>query len=133
MFNFFSLGTSDSWDRPHEFRPERFLEEEKALADGFMNADLKPTPESYKYLPFGAGRRMCVGFGLGRLVMFLKVVTHVHCFTWEAGDKGKPDVDTEWFGVTIVPNESEVKVSPRPAAKHSRSIESLQSGAYDTL
>ena len=46
MFNFFSIGTSDSWDRPHEFRPERFLEEEKALADGFMNADLKPTPES---------------------------------------------------------------------------------------
>ena len=62
-------------------------------------------------MPFGAGRRMCVGFGLGRLVMFLKAVTHVHCFKWEAGSNGMPDVDTEWFGVTIVPNESEVKVT----------------------
>jgi cytochrome P450 len=134
MFNFFSMGiNTECWDRPLEFRPERFLEEEKAFANGFLDAELKPTVESFKFLPFGAGKRMCVGFGLGRLVMWMKAVTHVHCFKWEQGSKGLPDIDTEWFGVTIVPNESEVKVSPRPAAKHANSIEDVTSGVYRTM
>jgi hypothetical protein len=29
---------------------------------------------SYKFLPYGTGKRMCVGSGLGRVVMFLKVL-----------------------------------------------------------
>lgn len=36
------------WDEPEAFRPDRFLDEEKA-------------PDRYTYLPFGAGSRICLG------------------------------------------------------------------------
>ncbi|XP_066307058.1 trans-cinnamate 4-monooxygenase-like [Miscanthus floridulus] len=58
----------DSWKRPEEFRPERFLEEEKHVeANG----------NDFRYLPFGVGRRSCpgiilalpiLGITIGRLV-----------------------------------------------------------------
>lgn len=58
----------DSWRRPEEFRPERFLEEEKHVeANG----------NDFRYLPFGVGRRSCpgiilalpiLGITIGRLV-----------------------------------------------------------------
>lgn len=56
------------WKKPEEFRPERFLEEEKKTeANG----------NDFRYLPFGVGRRSCpgiilalpiLGLVLGRLV-----------------------------------------------------------------
>nr|AFX98061.1 cinnamate 4-hydroxylase [Cunninghamia lanceolata] len=56
------------WDNPQQFRPERFLEEEKKTeANG----------NDFRYLPFGVGRRSCpgvilalpiLGLSLGRLV-----------------------------------------------------------------
>ncbi|XP_022158427.1 trans-cinnamate 4-monooxygenase-like [Momordica charantia] len=58
----------DHWNKPHEFVPERFLEEE---------ADVEPSGNDFRYLPFGAGRRSCPGIilalpivaiTLGRLV-----------------------------------------------------------------
>ncbi|CAL4960734.1 unnamed protein product [Urochloa decumbens] len=58
----------DSWRKPEEFRPERFLEEEKHVeANG----------NDFRYLPFGVGRRSCpgiilalpiLGITIGRLV-----------------------------------------------------------------
>ncbi|KAK8453934.1 hypothetical protein SEVIR_5G366500v4 [Setaria viridis] len=58
----------DSWRRPEEFRPERFLEEERHVeANG----------NDFRYLPFGVGRRSCpgiilalpiLGITIGRLV-----------------------------------------------------------------
>ncbi|CAL4973417.1 unnamed protein product [Urochloa decumbens] len=58
----------DSWRKPEEFRPERFLEEEKHVeANG----------NDFRYLPFGVGRRSCpgivlalpiIGITIGRLV-----------------------------------------------------------------
>jgi len=58
----------DHWKNPEEFRPERFLEEEKGVeANG----------NDFRYLPFGVGRRSCpgiilalpiLGITIGRLV-----------------------------------------------------------------
>uniref|UniRef100_A0A453BZ36 trans-cinnamate 4-monooxygenase n=1 Tax=Aegilops tauschii subsp. strangulata TaxID=200361 RepID=A0A453BZ36_AEGTS len=43
------------WERPGEFRPERFLEEERHVEAG---------GNDFRYLPFGAGRRSCPGIVL---------------------------------------------------------------------
>jgi trans-cinnamate 4-monooxygenase len=58
----------DSWKRPEEFRPERFLEEE---------SHVEANGNDFRYLPFGVGRRSCpgiilalpiLGITIGRLV-----------------------------------------------------------------
>jgi hypothetical protein len=78
-------------------------------------------PESYKFIPFGTvrvsvqqrllvrhravatpcaalthksvqGLRMCVGFGLGRIIMVLKAAAHFHAFRWESMDGSKLDL-----------------------------------------
>jgi cytochrome P450 len=133
MINIYALHMDpENWKDPEEFRPERFLEEEKVgqrkspppppppparaphahtaltrtartytytlssakravylcfnlmphccvqdLAGFFLHPEshnLKSSSvASYKFLPYGTGKRMCVGSGLGRVVMFLKV------------------------------------------------------------
>lgn len=45
----------DHWNKPQEFRPERFLEEEQHV---------DPIGNDFRYLPFGAGRRSCPGIVL---------------------------------------------------------------------
>ncbi|KAL5229404.1 hypothetical protein ABZP36_028180 [Zizania latifolia] len=62
------------WLRPDEFRPERFLEEEKAVeAHG----------NDFRFVPFGVGRRSCpgiilalpiIGITLGRLVQSFQLM-----------------------------------------------------------
>ena len=56
------------WNKPEEFRPERFLEEESKV---------EATGNDFRYLPFGVGRRSCpgiilalpiLGITIGRLV-----------------------------------------------------------------
>ena len=74
FLNFYSLHMNPKlWKNPEEFRPERFLEEERELLDTILHSELFFTkPEAYKFVPFGQGRRRCVGYGLGRIVMWLK-------------------------------------------------------------
>nr|ANV22064.1 cinnamate-4-hydroxylase [Anthurium andraeanum] len=59
---------SNNWNKPEEFRPERFLEEE---------AKVEANGNDFRYLPFGVGRRSCpgiilalpiLGITIGRLV-----------------------------------------------------------------
>jgi len=117
-----SMMDPEAWKNPEQWRPERWLEEEAHLAGGFLDGELKPNKESYKFIPFGTGKRMCVGWGIGRAVMFLKVITHYHCF--EITNPGsKPFNMDESFGVTVVPEEQVVKFTPRPAAKLLKNIE----------
>ncbi|XP_002730381.1 cytochrome P450 1A5-like [Saccoglossus kowalevskii] len=48
------------WDKPEEFRPERFLDADGALL---------PHPDSF--MPFSAGRRVCMGEALAKNELFL--------------------------------------------------------------
>lgn len=111
-----------AWKKPEEWRPERFLEEEKHLSRAFLDGEMKPNKESHKFIPFGAGPRMCVGWGVGRAVLFLKCATHLHCFELSSPDGKKYNMD-ESFGVTVLPEEQAVKFKPRAAATLMKSIE----------
>ncbi|KAK3918723.1 Methyl farnesoate epoxidase [Frankliniella fusca] len=60
----------DHWGDPERFRPERFLDE---------TGSLKP-PTKY-FLPFGVGRRSCLGERLARSSLFLFAASLLHHFT----------------------------------------------------
>eukprot|EP00397_Hematodinium_sp_SG-2012_P022954 GEMP01023822.1.p2 GENE.GEMP01023822.1~~GEMP01023822.1.p2 ORF type:complete len:143 (+),score=26.63 GEMP01023822.1:582-1010(+) len=125
IVNMFALHHDQQlWTKPEEFRPERFLEEEKDLSKAFLDAEIKHKPEDFKFAPFGHGKRMCVGFGLGRIIAFLKFVNHMHCFEFsQASDKTPIDLDDEHVGITIMPSKYDIRVKLRPAAKLASSIE----------
>ena len=131
FFNYHSLHMNpDYWKNPEEFRPERFLEEEKDL----LNTCLHPEtffnkPESYKFVPFGQGRRRCVGYGFGSVALWLKVAAYIHCFDWSSVD-GKPmNLDTEILGITMMSAEQKIKATPRPAATYCKTLQGVE--GYD--
>ena len=59
------------WKDPEEFRPERFIEED---------VDMKG--HDYRLLPFGAGRRVCLGTQLGINLVTLMLGHLLHHFNW---------------------------------------------------
>lgn len=79
MINIWALHNDpDYWDAPDEFRPSRFLDEEGKLA---------PKPASY--LPFSAGRRVCLGEALAKtqLLIILPMLFQQLSFSPPGGEK----------------------------------------------
>ncbi len=69
----------DNWDRPHEFDPQRFLQQQQ-------------TPLKSKYLPFGMGQRVCVGasFAMQEAVLILASFLQQYRVETIAGFQPKP-------------------------------------------
>ncbi|KAH6796265.1 hypothetical protein C2S51_037251 [Perilla frutescens var. frutescens] len=79
------------WKNPAEFQPSRFLNE---------NGDCDYSGNSFQYLPFGSGRRLCPGLPLAeRMVMFL-LATLVHSFHWRLPHHSNIDM-SETFGIVM--------------------------------
>ncbi|XP_058106348.1 cytochrome P450 89A2-like [Magnolia sinica] len=75
-FMLVSMGLDDKvWENPLEFKPERFL-------GGRETVDLTGTRE-IKMIPFGAGRRVCPGIGLGMLHLEYMVAHLIKEFEWK--------------------------------------------------
>ncbi|RCV44716.1 hypothetical protein SETIT_9G396800v2 [Setaria italica] len=62
-------------DAPSEFRPERFV-----------GSSLDVKGQDFELLPFGSGRRMCPGIGLGLKMVQLILANLVHGFAWRLPD-----------------------------------------------
>ncbi|PHT84009.1 hypothetical protein T459_12452 [Capsicum annuum] len=95
--NAWSLGrNSKYWDRPEEFIPERFIEN---------NIDMKG--QNFSLLPFGFGRRRCPGYSLGIKVVRTTMANLLHGFNWKlAGDMNPKNISMEEiYGLTTHPQK----------------------------
>ncbi|KAF7843773.1 cytochrome P450 71A1-like [Senna tora] len=72
LVNVWAIGRDPSiWDNPNEFFPERFKDK---------TIDVKG--HNFELLPFGAGRRACLGNNLGLKVVQSTLANMVHGFSW---------------------------------------------------
>ncbi|XP_058085704.1 cytochrome P450 71AU50-like [Magnolia sinica] len=81
----------DAWDRPFEFRPERFLTE--ATKSDFNGND-------FRYIPFGSGRRICAGLPLAEKMLMHVLASLLHSFEWALPEGTELDL-LEKFGIVI--------------------------------
>nr|BDE26439.1 chalcone 3-hydroxylase [Dahlia pinnata] len=84
------------WTDPLEFRPTRFL-------PGGEKPNVDVQGNNFEVIPFGAGRRICVGISLGLRMVQLLVATLVQTFDWELANGLKPEklnMD-EAYGLTL--------------------------------
>ncbi|MBA0681258.1 hypothetical protein Goari_023076 [Gossypium aridum] len=80
------------WDNAETFCPERFLDN---------SIDFKGT--DFKYIPFGAGRRICPGISFALSNIELPIANLLYHFDWKLPNGMKPeDLDmTEALGLSI--------------------------------
>ncbi|KAL1190856.1 Flavonoid 3'-monooxygenase [Cardamine amara subsp. amara] len=78
------------WENPKEFRPERF----------FDNKSYDFTGTNYSFLPFGAGRRICVGVALAERMVLYTLATLLHSFDWKVPEGHVLDLE-EKFGIVL--------------------------------
>nr|QNS29951.1 cytochrome P450 [Nothapodytes nimmoniana] len=92
------------WSDPLEFKPERFLTSHK---------DVDVKGHHFELLPFGAGRRICPGIGLGLQMMHLVLATVLHGFELSTPNNALVDM-TESSGLTNAKlTPLEVLIAPR--------------------
>ncbi|KAG5027938.1 hypothetical protein JHK87_011452 [Glycine soja] len=77
LINVWAIGRDlKEWLDLLEFKPERFfLDGEK------VDVDVKGN--NFELLPFGVGRKICVGMSLGLKLVQLLIATLTHTFDWE--------------------------------------------------
>ncbi|XP_021749306.1 cytochrome P450 CYP82D47-like [Chenopodium quinoa] len=78
------------WANPMDFRPERFL---------ITNDDYDVRGQSYKFMPFGSGRRICPGISFALPVMEFTLANLLHGFDISIPSEETVDM-TEGFGLT---------------------------------
>jgi cytochrome P450 len=83
----------DWWDQPFEFKPERFFNDE-----GMYEA---PSASRCSYLPFSAGRRVCLGESLSNAIQYLFVSSLLHEFSFEVPPGCEPP-DTEELTTAVL-------------------------------
>ena len=87
----------DIYDAPYEFRPERFLDEQ---------------PGTYTWIPFGGGRRRCIGASFAQLEMKLVLKAILSRYELEASASGMET--TRRRAITYTPRHgASVRVTAR--------------------
>jgi len=94
----------DVWEEPHEFRPERFLEK----CDGGVRLVKRE-----QFVPFGFGRRVCMGEALAKDTLLIFFATLVKQLRFEKPENHKePDPNDFTDGFTIIPKPFYVNIKP---------------------
>jgi cytochrome P450 len=113
------LSDADVFEKPDEFRPERFLLNDmktanKEALDNVGNFCFTPRKISYKFLlqliPFSLGKRQCLGEPLARAELFLLFVTCMQKFTFYTTPDQPMPTEERVFGGTISPKKYKMRV-----------------------
>lgn len=79
------------WEKPDEFQPSRFLDEKGQLI------------KKEAFIPFGMGKRVCMGEQLAKMELFLIFASLMQSFTFLYPENAaKPSMDGR-FGLTLAP------------------------------
>ncbi|PIA64130.1 hypothetical protein AQUCO_00201431v1 [Aquilegia coerulea] len=89
------------WPEPLEFKPERFL-----------GTELDVKGQDFELLPFGTGRRSCVGMPLGHRMVHYSLASLLHAFEWNFPSDILDDL-TEKVGITLQKAKTLVGI-PKP-------------------
>ncbi|XP_028832552.1 cytochrome P450 2U1 [Denticeps clupeoides] len=89
------------WDNPDDFNPTRFLDEEGKLL------------RNEHFIPFGIGRRVCMGEQLAKMELFLMFTNLMQSFTFKLPKGTSPPSLLGRFGLTLAPCPYTVCVTPR--------------------
>ncbi|KAF3780005.1 Costunolide synthase [Nymphaea thermarum] len=93
IVNVWAIGREpQAWEDPVSFSPERFV-----------GSEINYKGRDFKFIPFGAGRRICIGLPLAQRVVHFVVASLVHRFSWKLPDGMAPEqLDMEdMFGLTL--------------------------------
>ncbi|XP_061586569.1 cytochrome P450 2U1 [Cololabis saira] len=89
------------WEDPETFNPARFLDNEGNLL------------RKEFFIPFGIGRRVCMGEQLAKMEMFLMVTHLLQAFKFRIPEGQPPPSLEERFGLTVAPKPYNVCVTAR--------------------
>ena len=82
-----------NWENPSKFSPERFLS-----GDG-VNVHFN-SGNSFNYIPFGSGRRICAGLPLAERIVIHVLASFLHMFEWKLPEGSELDL-TDKFGIVV--------------------------------
>uniref|UniRef100_A0A667XZE8 Cytochrome P450 2J2-like n=1 Tax=Myripristis murdjan TaxID=586833 RepID=A0A667XZE8_9TELE len=88
------------WETPYTFNPGHFLNEEGKFV------------KRAAFIPFSAGKRVCLGENLARMEIFLFFTSFMQRFTFSMPAGTKPVLDY-CFGITLAPAPYEICATPR--------------------
>ncbi|XP_068087323.1 cytochrome P450 2U1 [Hyperolius riggenbachi] len=89
------------WEKPNLFNPSRFLDEHGQIL------------KKEAFIPFGIGRRVCMGEQLAKMELFLMFVNLLQSFRFSfADDTFEPALEGR-FGLTLAPYPFDIKIEKR--------------------
>nr|XP_020757615.1 cytochrome P450 2U1 [Odocoileus virginianus texanus] len=88
------------WEKPNDFYPDRFLDDQGQLI------------KKKTFIPFGIGKRVCMGEQLAKMELFLMFVSLMQSFTFVLPKDSKP-ILTGKYGLTLAPHPFNIIVSKR--------------------
>ncbi|XP_005082857.1 cytochrome P450 2U1 [Mesocricetus auratus] len=89
------------WEKPDDFCPDRFLDDQGQLL------------KRETFIPFGIGKRVCMGEQLAKMELFLMFVSLMQSFTFALPEGSEKPIMTGRFGLTLAPHPFHVTVSKR--------------------